>query len=266
MKLSTNSKTDVFTHVAIILAFVMVLFFGFFFVYLPWSTNHNQTIKIPNLKGLTAEAAEKILEDNDLEFEISDSTFVIGAKPGTVLSNFPQSGLTVKSGRKIYLTMVSYSAPIVKMPSIVGKSIGSAKNQLLSSGLQFGGEEKISALEENTVLKIKVNGKEILPGDAVAKGSKVVLLVGDGYGDLLIDIPDVVGKSKEEAEILITGQELTLGNVLYEASEEVPVGLVIKQNPSAGSGNKIKTGAPITIWISGTEGATPSTNNADKTE
>jgi eukaryotic-like serine/threonine-protein kinase len=213
---------------------------------------------VPNLKGLTYEEAIDVLGDADLNYEVSDSIFMPNAKPFTVLSNFPKSGLKVKSDRKIYLTLAASSAPMVKMPNITGRSVSSAKNQLLSSGLQFGGEEKMAALEENTVLKIKVNDTEVVPGSPVAKGSKVILVVGDGYGNQFIEVPNVVGMAVDEAEVLLSGLGLSIGNIIYENSDKA-AGIVLKQNPSSGEGSKIKNGAPVNIWVSGT----PTTDNTD---
>lgn len=255
MKFSTDSKTDVVTHIAIIIAGLMLFFFAFFFIYLPWSTSHGEAIKVPNLKGLSYQQATDLLDDADLKYEISDSTFMPNVAANSVLSNFPKSGSNVKSGRKIYLTVAAYSAPMVKMPNITGRSISSAKNQLLSSGLIYAGEEKISALEENTVLQIKVNGQDVAVGGSIAKGSKVTLVVGDGYGNQAIDVPNIVGMPIEEAEILLSGQGLKIGSITYQNSDKAD-GTVTRQGPSAGDGTKIRIGAPINVWVAG-NGTTP---------
>jgi beta-lactam-binding protein with PASTA domain len=140
---------------------------------------------------------------------------------------------------------------MVKMPNIIGRSTSSAQNQLLSSGLLFGGEEEIPALEENTVLKIKINGSEITPGSDVPKGSKVILVVGDGYGNQMIDVPNVSGMAYDEADIYLSGLGLSVGTVLYEPSGQAD-GTVIRQKPAAGEGEKIKIGSPVNLWVSGT--------------
>ncbi|MCP9754175.1 PASTA domain-containing protein [Lacihabitans sp. CCS-44] len=249
-KYSTNTKTDVLIHLAIIVSIVLVLFFGFFFVYLPWSTNHGDAVKVPNLKGLSMDAAEDLLDDADLDYEISDSVFVSGAEPLSIIANYPKSGANVKTGRKIYLTVAAVSAPLVKLPNIIGRSTSSAQNQLLSSGLLYEGEEKIAALEENTVLAVKINGREIQQGDEIPKGSKITFVVGDGYGNQRIDVPNVVGMAQDEADILVTGLGLTIGNVTFEVSDK-PAGTVIRQQPSSGVDEKIKIGSPVNIWVSG---------------
>jgi beta-lactam-binding protein with PASTA domain len=249
-KYSTNSKSDILVHLGIIISIILIFFFTFFFIYLPWRTNHGESVKVPDLKGLSFDDAENALESLDLNYEISDSIFVSGAKPLSILSNYPKSGANVKVGRKIYLTVAAISAPMVKMPNIIGRSTSSAQNQLLSSGLIYGGEEQIAALEENTVLKIKVNGKEIEQGSDVPKGSKVILVVGDGYGNQRIDVPSVIGMAQDEADIFLSGLGLSVGAVIYEVSEK-PAGTVIKQRPESIAGEKIKIGSPVNIWVSG---------------
>ncbi|CAN1531276.1 PASTA_pknB domain containing protein [Spirosomataceae bacterium] len=247
---STNTKTDVLIHLAIIVSIILVLFFGFFFVYLPWSTNHGDAVKVPNLKGLSMDAAEDLLDEADLDYEISDSVFVSGAEPLSIIANYPKSGANVKTGRKIYLTVAAISAPLVKLPNIIGRSTSSAQNQLLSSGLIYDGEEKIAALEENTVLAVKINGREIQQGDEIPKGSKITFVVGDGYGNQRIDVPNLLGMAQDEADILVTGLGLTIGNITFEASDK-PAGTVIRQQPSSGIDEKIKIGSPVNIWVSG---------------
>jgi beta-lactam-binding protein with PASTA domain len=248
-KFSTNTKTDVLIHLGIIVSSLLILFFGFFFVYLPWSTNHGEAIQVPELKGLSLEEAKKALDKADLDYEVSDSVFDANLKPLSIIANYPKSGSNVKSDRKIFLTVAAVSAPLVKLPNIIGRSSLSAQNQLLSSGLIFGGEEKVPALEENTILKVKLGNRELQAGDEIPKGSKIVFVVGDGYANQKIDIPNVVGMDRDEADILLIGLGLSIGTVIEEASTS-PAGTVIRQRPSADSEDKIRIGTPVDIWVS----------------
>ncbi len=249
-KFSTSSKTDIFTHIGIIIATFLVLFFSFFFIYLPWSTNHGQSITVPDLKGMTLDEMEKNLDDRDLGYEVSDCTFVAGAKPLSILSQYPKAGSSVKEGRKIYLTIVTEKAPMVKIPDIIGRSESSAKNQLLSAQLVAGQSEIIPALEENTVLKIKFNGQEVKPGTLIPKGSTVVFIVGDGLGDQMVEVPNLVGMAADEAEILVSGQNLVLSKRYMGAVDGYADGTIIKQRPSS-EGNKIHIGDVIDVEIAG---------------
>lgn len=249
MKFSTNSLSDVFTHIGIILAGALIFFFAFFFLYLPWRTNHGNSVTIPDLKGMTVEEVEDILDSKDLDYEISDSTFVIGAKPLTVYSQYPKANSNVKEGRKVYITIISDKAPMVSIPDIVGRSIESGKNQLISVGLVPDKPEYVPAIEENTILKIKANGSEIQPGSKLPKGTKVTLVVGDGYGNQQVEVPNLTGMPLDEAEMLISGSGLNIGTIIYEDALEAVPGTITKQKPAAG--NNLKQGDVVDIWVAG---------------
>ena len=129
-KISTRSFVDLLVQVGIILALVAVLFLGFFFVYLPFSTNHGQTITVPDLSKLSVDEMQDILGDRNLRYEVSDCTFVVGAQPLTVLGQYPRANAKVKEDRKIYVTVTRRVAPLVPMPDLVNMIDRSAKRML----------------------------------------------------------------------------------------------------------------------------------------
>lgn len=248
-KFSTNTLTDLLTHIGIIISAGLILFFGFFFVFLPYVTNHGESIEVPELKGLTLEEAKAVLGKAKLKHEVTDSVFVLDQKPLSVFTSHPQAGSKVKSKRKIFLTITAASAPMVKFPNIIGRSSNSAQNQLLSLGLIFGGIERIPAMEENTILKVKtIDGKEVVAGDEVPKGTKIVFVVGDGYVNQRIDVPNLIGLDAVEAETILIGQRLNLGIVIEEESD-LPAGMVIRQRPGTDS-EQIRVGSLVDIWVS----------------
>ncbi|MGR3809209.1 PASTA domain-containing protein [Jiulongibacter sp. NS-SX5] len=248
-KLSTNSKTDLLTHIGIILATALALFFAFFFLYLPWTTNHEESVTVPDLKGLTLDEAESVLKETHLKYEVSDSTFVTGHKPLSVFSHYPKPEAQVKKNRKIFLTIITDKVPKVSIPNVVGRSVNSATNLLSSTGIQVGHTEFIPAIEKNTVLKLKFEGSEVPPGKMIPKGSKVTLVAGDGYGNTTVAVPDLSGLSYDEADILIAGSSLNIGNILYDNTSTLPQGTVVRQRPAAGI--NLRIGDEVNIWLSG---------------
>lgn len=248
-KLSTNSKTDVLIHIGILISAFLIIFFAFFFFFLPWVTNHGEAIKVPDLRGMTISEMEKTLNAKDINYEINDSTFVSGLPPLSVFSHYPKADAFVKSGRKIYVTVITDKAPLVALPDVVGRSTNSARNLLLSLGFGTPKVELIPAMEENTVLKLKYEGKEIPVGKNIAKGSIITLVVGDGYGNTTVDVPTLSGMPLDEAEILINGMGLNIGSTLFDETSSLPPGTVTKQKPEAGS--QTKTGSTINVWVSG---------------
>jgi eukaryotic-like serine/threonine-protein kinase len=251
-KVSTNSKSDLYTHIGIIVCLSLLLFFGFFYIYLPWRTNHGEAIKVPELKGKSMAEIEDILDDADLDYEVTDCTYVANQKPLTILTQYPKSGSSVKSGRKIYLTVVSAVAPMTKIPEILGRSANSAQNALQSYGLEMGQLITKPDLAENSVLEIRANGQIVKPGMSIQKGTKIDLIVGDGLGNQFVEVPNLVGKPLDEVQVLLQGWNL--GNtIIYEASSK-PAGTVIRQNPAFSAGNKIRIGDVIDIWVAGEPG------------
>ena len=250
IKISTNSKKDVYIHASIITLLLMVLFFGFFFVYLPWSTNHGDAITVPNLKGLTMEEAEDLLDERNLDFEVTDSTFTPNVKPLTVLSQYPLENSKVKQGRKIYLTINTETAPMIKLPKLTEMSVRSAEQQLLVSGLIKPDLEYQNDSRQNEVLEVKFQGTKIEAGSLIAKGSKVTLVVGNGTDNVEIEVPCVIGQLYDEAQIVIKGSGLQVGTVIYGPTSTEPAGTIIKQNPDC-DGGKIHSGEMIDLWVAG---------------
>ncbi len=249
-KISTDTRQDLFVHIGIIVCSFIALFLAFFFLYLPWSTNHGQSIKVPKIQGVKLEKAEDILDNSDLRIEVSDCVFVAGAEPLTIISHYPKEGSSVKEGRKIYVTITAESAPNIRMPKITELSLHSAEMQLKQVGLMKGKIEFKPDLAENTVLEQRYNGEIIAPGTLIPKGSQVDMIVGNGIGSAQIDIPNVTGKAFDEAELIIKGSGLELGTIIYDETSDKPAGTVIKQNPLDADG-KIIEGTFIDLWVAG---------------
>ena len=66
------------------------------------------------------------------------------------------------------------------------------------------------------------------------KGSTIDLVIGDGIGKVIFEMPDAKGMDLEEARILILGSNLEVGEINYiDAPEEVP-GHGSQPKPSTG--------------------------------
>ena len=166
-------------------AFVASLFFGtiiaIVFIYLNISTNHNNYIKVPDLKGLSIENVAEILNKNKLKFEISDSTFFNPDFPKfVVLEQIPIASSEVKKNRKIYLTINPANFGNVEIPEIIQITKRSAISSLLSSNLNIGEITLIDNIGKDMVIKILYKNEEISPGFLVPKKSKIDLVLGNG--------------------------------------------------------------------------------------
>ena len=251
IKLSTSSPSDLLINIGIILALLAVLFLGFFFVYLPFTTNHGQTITVPDVTRLSIDEMQNLLDDRDLRYEVSDCTYVAGAQPLTVIQQDPRANAKVKEGRKIYVTITKRVAPMVQMPNLVSLTLRSAQLNLKSLDLISGDPIYVPDVAKNSVLRQLYNGQEIPPGTPVPKGAKIDLEVGDGLGSTMFDIPNVVGLPLDEAEAAIRGSNLKVGTKISVEDPEKEVGTVVRQRPEARSGERIRVGETMDLWIVG---------------
>ncbi|MEI7583911.1 PASTA domain-containing protein [Runella sp.] len=261
MKISTNSRTDLIVHISLVVALVVALFLGFFFLYLPFTTNHGQSITVPDLKGMSLEQIEDYLDDRNLRYEIADCTFVVGEKPLSVIRQSPKSGMRVKEGRKIYVYITSMNAPNVKMPQLVDRTKRSAEAELARLGLRLGTIKYVPDLAQNSVMEQFFNGQKILPGTLIPQGSKIDLEVGDGIGNTEFDVPDVVGKTLDEAEFVLRGSNLKRGLIMPVDDPSKAPGTIVRQNPEAGAGNKIRVGDVVDLWVVGQPDTQPQQQN-----
>ena len=170
-----------FIKQAFIAFLISSLIILFIFLFLNISTNHNNYISVPNLKGiLISDAKEALIEDN-LKFEVSDSTFFNPDFPKfSVLEQIPSANSQVKKNRKIYLTINPSNYRNIAIPDIIQITKRSAIAALLSSDLELGEITLIDNIGKDMVIKIKYNNQEVDPGSLVPKKSKIDLVLGNG--------------------------------------------------------------------------------------
>jgi beta-lactam-binding protein with PASTA domain len=121
---------------------------------------------------------------------------------------------------------------------------------LESYGLEVGNIEYRPDLAQNAVLEQRLQGSVIEPGDSIYQGSKVDLIVGDGLGNQMLEVPALFGMDFEDAEFTVIGSGLRLGSILTaQPVDSLPTGAVIKQIPAAGE--SIRIGQDIDLWVIG---------------
>jgi beta-lactam-binding protein with PASTA domain len=67
----------------------------------------------------------------------------------------------------------------------------------------------------------------------------------------MFDIPDVVGLQIDEAEAAIRGSNLKIGTRIPVDDPEKEVGTVVRQRPEARSGERIRVGETMDLWVVG---------------
>ena len=238
----------------------------FFYIYLPITTNHGDTLTVPNITGVHVDDLDDYLSLRSLRYEISvDSGYSSEIPPLTVLKQFPMPNAKVKEFRKIYITLNSTDPPMVKMPDLTNGSLKNALMILNNFDLKFGKTRYVADLAFNAVLIQKMNGEEVIPGTRIPKGSVIDLTIGDGYGNSNLESPYLIGLDADVAQVTITGSALKLGVIVYQNIDtavlismdefdiadtlkiSVEIGQVVDQYPSPGEPMVIKES--VNLWI-----------------
>jgi serine/threonine-protein kinase len=141
----------------------------------------------------------------------------------------------------------------VAVPDVEGLTRREARGRLSEAGLGTEIRPRESSEEEaGRVLEQSVPG-----GREVEEGSRILLAVGEGprspgdpdEGEASGEgVPDLVGLSYSEAEKALEGAGFVLGGVEEAPSETVPAGVIVSQDPEAGSA--AEAGAPVFLTTS----------------
>lgn len=143
-------------------------------------TQHDQSVEIPTVKGLSRQDAINLIESRGLEFEIADSIYAKGQPAGRIVEQNPAPGSRVKSGRVVYLTVNSLSVPMTRLPDIANNSsVRQATAKLISSGFRLTEEEYING-DRDWVYDVKMNGRILKTGESIPIGATLTLVVGNG--------------------------------------------------------------------------------------
>ena len=148
-------------------------------------THHGEAYAVPDICGMQLEDAKELLRKNKLDLEIVEYKYKKGAAENEVIEQRPVANSKVKEGRKIMLTMNSTVKPVVALPSVIdNSSLREAEARLKASGFVIGGIVTQDG-EKDWVYEVKLDGRPLVNGDNVPRGSKLVLVVGNGEESLL---------------------------------------------------------------------------------
>ena len=94
-----------------------------------------------------------------------------------------------------------------------------------------------------------MNGIPLKHGQEIFEGTTIDLVIGKGLAGEDVTIPNLIGLSRIEANIVLKSASLNIGaEVFKENIQDSSSVIVYKQNPSAGKDRKISLGSSISIF------------------
>lgn len=236
----------------VLIVFYIILFFSVKGC-LKSQTNFGEKIAVPNLVGKNSNNAKYLLKDSGLEFEILDSIYKPELVEGTIVEQDPLptsiSKVHVKHTHKIKLR-VSKRTQLVEMPNLVSRSQRYASVMLENLDFRYKYEYVPSKESANSVLEQQYNGKPIKPGRKIPIGSMIKLVIGQDQTGIPVELPNLYGKTVEEAEQIIK----SMGDLAFHAayagcatSTDSLNARITTQKPAYSEGAIVLTGSTITV-------------------
>ena len=200
-----------------------------------------QPVDVPDVVGMTEEAAQTALEDAGLALGTPDYPYSDTIPAGEVISQDPVAGTSVAPGTAVALTVSAGPEP-VPVPDVVNMTQSAAQSAIEAAGLNA----TITLDYSDTVPNGIVISQNPPAGTSVAPGSAVSFEVSKGPEP--VDVPDVVGMTEADAQAAIENAGLIVGNVDHAYSDTVPDGQVSSQDPA--SDRTALPGTPVKLVVS----------------
>ncbi len=196
-------------------------------------------VDVPQVVGLTVDQARTRLDDASLTVRIGKGMHDPDVPAGTVLSQRPEPGTSIREGSQVVL-VPSLGPPPVKVPNLVGMTVSEARSALDQVSLELGTptERYDDKFPTGQILSQSEQAKTRIP-----QGSTVQVVVSKGPAPE--PVPKVVGRSQENAQSLL---QPWVVDVKTDYSDTVPRGEVIAQDPAPHT--KLQPGQTVTITVS----------------
>jgi serine/threonine-protein kinase len=144
-------------------------------------------------------------------------------------------------GRTLGLFNSASATKQVVVPSVVSQPVDKATAALKGQGFQVDTRFEANPADANTVI-----GQEPPAGTKADRGSTIILHVSQGQAP--VKVPNVTGITEQEATDALTGAGFNVPAPIQQASDTVPSGRVIAQDPKAGT--QAPKGANVILTVS----------------
>ncbi|CAL9515920.1 Stk1 family PASTA domain-containing Ser/Thr kinase [Streptomyces lavenduligriseus] len=182
-------------------------------------------VPVPAFVGQPQKTAEKMAANVDLKVSISKKECEDQAT-GNVCSQNPPQGEKVDKNSTVSL-VISTGAPKVQVPDVRGAQFDQAETQLKEKGFEVDKKLEVSDRTPGVVIT-----QDPEPGVSKEKGTTITLTVAKP--EEKIAVPDVTGKSCDEAKATLQAQGLVPSCTESPVSDPAQDGKVQNTNPAAG--------------------------------
>lgn len=221
---------------------------------LGWFSGDSEEIKVPNFVGRTFEEAQALAQETGLEIARGEDVYSPDQEEGKITSQNPTADSVVSPG-KLITVYVSKGKKDGVVPKIVGRDYKEASEYLKTFGFELGiVKTESSTLPENVIIEQSVE-----EGSTASKGTKIDVTVSDGKGKETVKMPNLIGKTPDEANAIIDTEGLKLGDAAYEETTTTAQNLIFWQQYPEGT--ELEKGTAVSYKVS--KGEKPSGSGSE---
>lgn len=210
------------------------------FVIMPYYTNFNEGVTVPDVTKVSLSEAEQLLEEYGLRHEVLERRANAAFPANYIIDQSPSPLQLVKPNRKVYLTVNTEVRPTAVVPDVVDMSLRNARIQIENYGFEVGTTSYESSRFRNAVLS-----QSLAPDDTVSRGAVINLVVGDGLGDRMVEVPDLVGLRLSQAQQQVRQAGLRIEEIRFKPSRDEP-NTVLSFTPQA---EELTEGQALTLVV-----------------
>ncbi len=234
-------------YVAIPLVALITIFSVVDNLVMPAITRHGEEFSLPTFVGKTEFEAEDLAAKSSVSIEVAGREFSSDKPEGIILTQMPEAGTMVKSGRSVKI-VVSAGMRVAEIPDIYGLPLSQANITLQKSGFTAGDIYwvRIDTLPKNTAIETIPSKGTLLP-----LGSKVSIAVNQGTETGVITMPSLLGLPLERARERIESLGLVLGDIKRKKEDRYLPNTVLEQKPERN--DQVLRGETVKLTVSKTD-------------
>ncbi|MFQ5876516.1 MAG: PASTA domain-containing protein [Acidobacteriota bacterium] len=200
-------------------------------------------VEVPDLTGMTVEAATASLEAHGLVLEEAARRNDDRLQAGLVLEQDPPPGTGIKIQRKVKV-VVSLGDRVNPIPDFRGGAARKAQITLQQQGMKMAGQVYVYTRREEENLVI---GQDPHPGSAGWPEGGIGLLISRGDRPLTYVMPDLIGRPQAQVLSFLSRSGLRPGPVRRAPGHPAPAGTVVAQSPLPGY--PVRHGDLVTLTV-----------------
>lgn len=203
-------------------------------------------INVPSVVGMEEDEARKELKALELQVRVKEQ--YSGEKEGIVIDqDHGPEDPAVKPQRVITLT-VSKGPEMKEVPNLMNKTVSEALAQLSEIGLTMAQpplEDYSDEVEKDRIIK-----QNPTTGERVPKGTAVKVTISKGPEPKVRTMPDLRGKTLNDAANTLAGMNLVLrgDEVAWEENTDYPRYQIISHTPAPGT--EVREGTEVRVVLS----------------